>query len=1069
MRFLLALCLTTLTSTTFAADKLPRVPPGFTIEKVTTPKLVKHPMMAGFDDRGRLFVACSAGKNLRAKDLMKDPPNFIKLLEDTNGDSKFDKATVFADKMTLPMGALWYRGALYVASPPHIWKLEDTNNDGVADKRTILVDKFGFNGNAASVHGCFLGPTGRIYWCDGRHGHEFKDKHGKVVSKGKAARIFSCKPDGSDVRVHCGGGMDNPVEIDFTETGEMIGTVNILLGKPRQDCLMHWVEGGVYPRYDQQHCLDEFKRTGDLLQPMTKLGHVAVSGMMRYRSNTQISRRALAAGSGRRTSNKPGASARRLIKSRDNRPNPFTPGHIFHTQFNTHKVVYSELKRSGSTFTTTEHEFLTSDNPDFHPTDVLEDADGSLLVIDTGGWFRIGCPVSKVAKPDIYGAIYRIRRKGGHKVKDPWGLKLGFNKMPAKTAVKYLDDPRWPVRRKAVERLSQAGVNAIKALAPIVNGRRRAGIRARRNAVSALAHSKSKEAQLLLSKALQDSDESVRLVAATSIDIINTKVPPYDGATIQLQLQKMMVHGSMSIRREAARALCRILGRRKHFRGTYESATDAIKLALSNSNSDRLVEHSLIFTLICFGRSEYLLPFLKDGSPTVRRAALIALDQMENGKLTRELVTPLLDTDDPALQKTALAIIAKHKGWAKETLSLLEKWLKEPKLSAERAAIVRGFLIAQAGDKNVQALVAKSLKSSARMERQSLMLEVMQRSSLERFPESWVLAIASTMAWGRPAARLQAVRLAGKRELVSLDPVMRKVRAAGKSIEMQAEILIAMAPRLKRIDTSTMRRLSNEVTSDHTPLIKLTIARAIAAAPSNEKQLIELTNAFGKAGPLETPVLLRAFEKSKSATVGNALIAALATSNSKKSIPAHDLARLLKNYPAVVQKKAQPLLKSLGVNPAEQQKQIAALLKSTTGGDVARGKAVFFSKKAACASCHTIANNGGKVGPDLSHIGKIRQRRDLIEAIAFPSASLARGFRSYTIVTEKGKIHTGVITRQTSTEIVLRNAELAEVRISRKSVDIMRESPVSIMPKGLDKTLAVSELRDLIAYLRSLR
>ena len=146
---------------------------------------------------------------------------------------------------------------------------------------------------------------------------------------------------------------------------------------------MHWVEGGVYPRYDQQHCLDEFQRTGDLLQPMTKLGHVAVSGMTRYRST-------------------------HLGTDYQN--------NVFITLFNTHKVIRSVLTRSGATFTTKEEDFLVSDDPDFHPTDVLEDADGSLLVIDTGGWFRLGCPTSKISKPDVHGAIYRIRRDDAPKV-----------------------------------------------------------------------------------------------------------------------------------------------------------------------------------------------------------------------------------------------------------------------------------------------------------------------------------------------------------------------------------------------------------------------------------------------------------------------------------------------------------------------------------------------------------------------------------------------------------------------------------------------------------------------------
>jgi putative membrane-bound dehydrogenase-like protein len=152
------------------------VPDGFTVEIAAASPLVQHPLMAGFDDRGRLYVAESAGLNLDAAELLTQKPNYIRRLEDTDGDGKFDHTTIFADQMTFPSGALWHQGALYVASPPHIWRLEDTDDDGVADRREAIVGKFGFVGNAADIHGCFLGPNGRLYWCDGRHGHEFVDE-----------------------------------------------------------------------------------------------------------------------------------------------------------------------------------------------------------------------------------------------------------------------------------------------------------------------------------------------------------------------------------------------------------------------------------------------------------------------------------------------------------------------------------------------------------------------------------------------------------------------------------------------------------------------------------------------------------------------------------------------------------------------------------------------------------------------------------------------------------------------------------------------------------------------------
>src|SRR5262249_5340190 len=72
------------------------VPSGFVVGLVAAPPLVEHPMMACFDERGRLFVTEAAGVNMNAEDLLKNHPNSIRLLEDTDGDGKFDKATTFA-------------------------------------------------------------------------------------------------------------------------------------------------------------------------------------------------------------------------------------------------------------------------------------------------------------------------------------------------------------------------------------------------------------------------------------------------------------------------------------------------------------------------------------------------------------------------------------------------------------------------------------------------------------------------------------------------------------------------------------------------------------------------------------------------------------------------------------------------------------------------------------------------------------------------------------------------------------------------------------------------------------
>ena len=111
------------------------LPEGFTIELVAGPPLVNRPITASFDEEGRLYASDSSGTNDPSAKQLIDKPHRVVRLEDTDGDGKFDKSIVFADKLMFPEGTLWYDGSLYVAAPPSIWKLTDTDGDGVADKR----------------------------------------------------------------------------------------------------------------------------------------------------------------------------------------------------------------------------------------------------------------------------------------------------------------------------------------------------------------------------------------------------------------------------------------------------------------------------------------------------------------------------------------------------------------------------------------------------------------------------------------------------------------------------------------------------------------------------------------------------------------------------------------------------------------------------------------------------------------------------------------------------------------------------------------------------------------------
>ena len=90
---------------------------------------------------------------------------------------------------------------------------------------------------------------------------------------------------------------------------------------------------------------------------------------------------------------------------------------------------------------------------DFHPTDVLMDADGSLLVVDTGGWYKLCCPTSQLWKPDVLGGIYRVRRIDAQPVDDPRGREIPWSNLNVEQLWALLSDGRAAVRQRASQSL----------------------------------------------------------------------------------------------------------------------------------------------------------------------------------------------------------------------------------------------------------------------------------------------------------------------------------------------------------------------------------------------------------------------------------------------------------------------------------------------------------------------------------------------------------------------------------------------------------------------------------------
>src|SRR5438552_8063517 len=362
------------------------VPEGFEVELVAAPPLVNRPVSAGFDDQGRLYVTDSSGSNEKPDKQVADPTHRVRRLEDSDGDGRFDKSVLFADKVMFPQGCLWHAGSVYVAGPPSIWKFTDTDGDGIADKREEWFKGGTLTGGANDIHGPYLGPDGYLYWTKGAFAEQTHTLGNGRKLNDRAAHIYRARPDGSDLDVIMTGGMDNPVEVAFTPEGETIFTSTFIdFSQPGYgEGVAHAVYGAVFGK--QHDALEDGhvqRASPDLMHPFYQAGNAAECGLCRYEST---------------------------VFGPDYRDN------FFATTFNLHKVTRHVLRPSGATYASTDSDFVVSDSTDFHPTDVLEDADGSLLVVDTGGWYKLCCPSSQLAKPDVLGAIYRVRKAGAAKL-----------------------------------------------------------------------------------------------------------------------------------------------------------------------------------------------------------------------------------------------------------------------------------------------------------------------------------------------------------------------------------------------------------------------------------------------------------------------------------------------------------------------------------------------------------------------------------------------------------------------------------------------------------------------------
>ena len=216
------------------------VKPGFTAELVAAEPLVQDPVFIDWDERGRLWVVEMGDYPFSEKD-PKSPPfaigkttdgkpslnsGRVKILEDTDRNGVYDKATVFLDDLKYPTGLAHWKGGIFIASVPEVFYAEDTNGDGKADKRTSILTGFTEGNPQHLVNGFAWGLDGWLYGGNGDSGGKVVEvKSGKTFDL--SGRDFRFNPATGEFQLQAGRTQYGRWRDDF---GNWFGCNNSSLG-----------------------------------------------------------------------------------------------------------------------------------------------------------------------------------------------------------------------------------------------------------------------------------------------------------------------------------------------------------------------------------------------------------------------------------------------------------------------------------------------------------------------------------------------------------------------------------------------------------------------------------------------------------------------------------------------------------------------------------------------------------------------------------------------------------------------------------------------------------------------
>ncbi len=172
--------------------------------------------------------------------------------------------------------------------------------------------------------------------------------------------------------------------------------------------------------------------------------------------------------------------------------------------------------------------------------------------------------------------------------------------------------------------------------------------------------------------------------------------------------------------------------------------------------------------------------------------------------------------------------------------------------------------------------------------------------------------------------------------------------------------------------------------------------------------------------------------------------------------------RLMQHKDPEIKKAAREFLSSLF---GDREKIVNSYYESTIlKGDVANGKVVFDE---ACSVCHKVSDEGNEIGPDLRSVSN-RTKINLLSMILNPNTDISPGYDGYVIETKDGRNLAGVMVNESPVLVVLRAPGGTEYTVPRSDIENVKPMALSIMPEGLEASVTIQEMADLLEFIQTL-